>query len=277
MSVAGRANDGLPSDGAAPSPGVEGIPGFWRAVSASLDRCLVLDYDGTLAPFREDRMRALPLEGIPELLADIAATGRTHLAIMTGRPLGELLMLLGDLDIPVSGSQGTEFRFADGTTQTHLPSPIQEERLVRAEAEAIALASSDRVERKISSVAVHTRGMPPEEARALEDRLFEAWSSDARRHDLEVRRFSGGAELRLLGIDKGTALEKLLERRADGVFCVYVGDDETDEDAFRAVRDRGFGIKVGGGDAPTAALGRLAGPEAVREFLRQWLTITAGK
>jgi trehalose 6-phosphate phosphatase len=267
-----RDEDGLP-----PTRDIDGIPGFWNAVGASRDRCLVLDYDGTLAPFKEDRMQAFPLEGIPELLADIASTDRTHLAIMTGRPLRELLVLLGDLDIPVSGSQGTEFRFSDGTTQTHLPTPIQEERLVRAEAEARAVAPEDRVERKLASVAVHTRGMPEEEARRLERKLSDIWSTDAHRHDLEVRRFSGGVELRLLGIDKGTALTELLESEEDGVFCVYVGDDETDEDAFRVVRDRGFGIKVGGDDAPTAASGRLAGPEEVREFLRRWLMVTAGK
>ena len=65
-----------------------------------------------LAPFREDRMRAFPLEGIRELLIEIRDTGKTHLAMMTGRPLDELLALLGDLDVPMSGSQGTEFRFA---------------------------------------------------------------------------------------------------------------------------------------------------------------------
>jgi trehalose-phosphatase len=237
----------------------------------------VLDYDGTLAPFREQRMEAFPLEGIPELLCEICATGRTHLAIMTGRPLKELLYLLGDLDIPVSGSQGTEFRFADGTTQTHLPNELQEERLVLAEKEARSLAPSDRVERKVASVAVHTRGMPEARAGELEDSLFERWNAGARQHELEVRRFSGGVELRLLGIDKGTALERLLENREEGTFCVYVGDDETDEDAFRTIRDRGFGIKVGGRGDPTEATGRLSDPVAVREFLRQWLKMTAGR
>lgn len=256
---------------------VEGIPGFWKAVAASSQRCLVLDYDGTLAPFREQRMQAFPLDGIPEILCEICATGRTHLAIMTGRPLKELLYLLGDLDIPVSGSQGTEFRFPDGTTQTHLPNERQEQRLVLAEREARALAPPDRVERKVASVAVHTRGMPETRARELEDSLFEEWSAGAGEHELEVRRFSGGVELRLLGIDKGTALERLLEKRGDGMFCVYVGDDETDEDAFRAVRDRGFGIKVGSTGEATEAAGWLPDPVAVKEFLRQWLKTTTGR
>ncbi|MBN2565061.1 MAG: trehalose-phosphatase [Candidatus Eisenbacteria bacterium] len=251
-----------------------GIPGFWDTVAASGRRCLVLDYDGTLAPFNENRMQAYPLAGIRELLLDIRDSGRTHLAIMTGRPLFELLTLLGDLDIPVSGSQGTEFRFPDGTTQTHLPNPIQEERLIQGEAEARAIAPSDRVERKIASVAVHTRGMPERQANELEERLFRAWSVDADAHELERRRFSGGAELRLKGIDKGTALAELLNRHNNGMLCVYIGDDETDEDAFKVIRGRGFGIKVGADDASSAASGRLSGPEAVREFLRQWLTTT---
>jgi trehalose 6-phosphate phosphatase len=256
---------------------VQGIPGFWDAVAAAGQRCLVLDYDGTLAPFREDRMKAYPLPNVRELLVEIRDTGRTHLAIMTGRPIRDLLTLLGDLDIPVSGSQGTEFRFPDGTTQTHLPDPTQERRLAAGENQARAIAPAGSVERKIASVAVHTRGMPEERAREIEDRILGAWLGDAPQHGLECRRFSGGIELRLSGIDKGTALTELLDRRGDGMLCVYVGDDETDEDAFRAVRDLGFGIKVGGGDNPTEASGRLVGPEAVREFLRQWLATTTGR
>jgi trehalose-phosphatase len=256
---------------------VEGIPEFWDVVTAAEQRCLVLDYDGTLAPFREDRMRAFPLEGIRELLIEIRDTGKTHLAMMTGRPLDELLALLGDLDVPMSGSQGTEFRFPDGTTQTHLPDEVQESRLVRGEKEARALAPDYRVERKTASVAVHTRGMSELDAARIEDALCGVWSADAEEHELECRRFCGGLELRIKGIDKGTALRTLLNTREGKTLCVYVGDDDTDEDAFEVVREHGFGIKVGSQEDPTAATGKLPGPEAVREFLIRWLATTAGK
>jgi trehalose-phosphatase len=52
--------------------------------------------------------------------------------------------------------------------------------------------------------------------------------------------------------------------------CVYIGDDETDEDAFEAIRARGYGIRVGDADTRTAARGFLPDVQAVREFLEAW-------
>lgn len=257
--------------------GVDGVPDFWESVSASSRRCLVLDYDGTLAHFHENRMKAFPLKGIVELLIEIRDAGRTYLAIMTGRPLQELDALLGDLAIPVSGSQGSEFRFPDGTTQTHLPTERQEERLRRGSEEARRIAPAERVERKVASVAVHTRGIADEEARAIENDVCAAWSKDAEAYDLECRHFRGGIELRLKGIDKGTAITVLLDGRPRDSLCVYIGDDNTDEDAFEVLRDRGVGIRVGRRDEHTSAAGHLSGPEEVRDFLRQWLIATTGQ
>lgn len=253
---------------------VEGVPDFWDRVEAANERCLVLDYDGTLAPFRENRMEARPLDGVVDVLERIRDAGRTHLAIMTGRPIAELIELLGDLAIPVSGSQGSEFRMPDGTTQRHEPTATQEERLTRAMNGARAVAPAERVERKVASVALHTRGMPEERAGRLQEAACAVWSLDADDCDLECRRFSGGVELRLKGIDKGTALRALLDGHREDALRVYVGDDETDEDAFEVLLDGGIGIKVGPRGVPTKAHGRLESPEAVRAFLAVWIGVT---
>lgn len=252
---------------------IEGIPGFWEAVGSASRRCLVLDYDGTLAPFREDRMKAVPLDGVVELLTTIRDETETHIAIMTGRPLKELLVLLGDLDIPVSASQGSEFMFPDGRCETLVPSDRQRERLDRAETEAAAAAPGARIERKIAGVALHTRGMDSDEARSIEKQVCDIWERDSHEYGLDCRFFNGGIELRLQNVDKGTALNALLADQPPDSLCVYLGDDETDEDALLVLRDRGYGIKVGNPGVPTYAQGRLAGPEDVKEFLRSWIEV----
>ncbi len=254
-------------------PAVEGIPDFWDIVRSASHRCLVLDYDGTIAEFQVDRMSARPLPGVVDLLIQIRDRTDTYLAMMTGRPISELLTLMGDLLLPISGSQGTEFRTPDGTAQTHVLSDEQEELLALAEADARALTSAGRIERKISSVGLHTRGVDPETARREEEAACRVWTRAAEGHNLECTRFKGGVELRLLGIDKGTALSTLLRDRPADSLCVYIGDDLTDEDAFRILKDHGHGIKVGGPEDPTEALGRLADPAAVKEFLETWLSI----
>ncbi len=258
-------------------PVVAGIPNFWEKLRTASRPCLVLDYDGTLSEFKKDRMAAFPVDGVVDTLLRIRDNTDTYLAIMTGRPVAELLSLLGDLRIPVSGSQGTEFRYPDGTYDTLIPSDRQQQRLRRAEKEARAIARVGHVERKIASVGLHTRGTPPEDAKREEDEACAAWSGDAAEYDLECRRFKGGVEMRLIDIDKGTALHTLLRDRPRDGFCVYIGDDLTDEDAFRAIRDRGYGIKVGGPEEETEATGRLRNPEEVERFLEAWLDVRAGR
>lgn len=253
---------------------VEGVPDFWDRVRASAHRCLVLDYDGTLAPFKKDRMSAVPLDGIRELLVRIRDSRGTDLALMTGRPLEELLTLLGDLGVPVSASQGVEFYYPDGRRASYQVSQRQADRLRRAVEEAAALGLSERIEKKTASVALHTRPMHAGEAESAERELCEVWSRDAADYGLECRRFKGGIEIRLAGVDKGTALETLLKTRREGTLCVYLGDDDTDEDAFRVIRDDGIGIRVGDRSEITHARGHLADPQAVREFLRLWVRVT---
>jgi trehalose-phosphatase len=234
----------------------------------------VLDYDGTLCEFHVDRMKAFPAPGVVETLSAIRDSGRTSLSIMSGRPISELLELLGDLGIPMCGSQGTEFRSADGEMSYYSLAGRQRERIARAEREATAVAVEGRVERKISSVALHTRGVGDAAAAREEAEIARMWSLDAAEYGLEVRPFKGGIELRLLGVDKGTALDRVLEKSPSDSLCVYLGDDQTDEDAFEAIRGRGYGIKVGREEGPTAAVGRLGGPGDVSEFLKRWLSAT---
>jgi len=74
---------------------------------------------------------------------------------------------------------------------------------------------------------------------------------------------------------KGTAVLWLLHALAlDGpdVLALYIGDDLTDEDAFRTVADRGIGIVVAAGARPTAASYVLKHPEEVHAFLRHLIS-----
>ena len=259
---------------------VHGIPGFWRMVETAPERALVLDYDGTLAPFEADRMQAWPLEGVVEDLRAIRDSGRTKLAVVTGRPLNELLSLLGDLGIPVVGSHGFEVALPGGVTERGELTPSQMRRLEEAEREAHELAPGARVERKPGGVGLHTRGMPEDVSRRLRDLVCEAWTRGAAELGLECRRFAGGVELRVLGADKGSALRRLLGDLGGAALCVYLGDDETDEDAFEELdgtgesKWTGIGIKIGPPGARTRARGRLDDPRAVKEFLSTWISVT---
>ena len=76
---------------------------------------LLLDYDGTLAPFRTDRFKARPWKGVRELLAEIQAQGRSRMVAITGRPAAEIAPLLRlDPPLEVWGLHGAERLYPDG-------------------------------------------------------------------------------------------------------------------------------------------------------------------
>src|SRR5207244_2601674 len=128
-----------------------------------------------------------------------------------------------------------------------------------------------RVERKHFSIAVHYRNVRENDVPKVERAVGEV----AARH-CELRRINGKKVYELLPAidwDKGKAviwlLETLgLESRSGGIRPIYIGDDSTDEDAFRALDQRGIGILVTEQSQPTAARYSLRDPAEVERFLR---------
>jgi trehalose-phosphatase len=246
------------------------VPDFWRRLNLSERKFLALDYDGTLAPFHPDPMQAFPLPGIPELLKKLSQRSDTTLAIISGRPLREILELLGGLAVVVVGSHGREKKNIDGSLTAIEPTDKQRAGLEAALHLAIQEGIEGHLEKKLGSIALHTRPMAADRAAEVEKIVFEKWSAITPQYDLECMGFNGGVEIRCTGRNKGDVLGELLDLQPSGTFSVYIGDDITDEDGFREISGRGIGIKVGETERPTAATGFLASCEEVRDFLRAW-------
>ncbi len=253
------------------------VPDLWPSVREAQRPLLGLDYDGTLAPLRVERMEARPLPGMAAALAKVRDCSATAVAIVSGRNLRELEHLVQAPGVVLIGSHGREFAWPDGTHERLEPTAQQRACLAEAAARAGELTEPVRIERKLASVALHVRGLPPAEGRALCAVVADRWARLACA-DLECRDFDGGIELRALAGDKGLALTRIVERVRPDV-AVYLGDDETDEDAFRIVRalPRGYAIRVGDKAKPSLAHGRLAGPEQVLAFLEWWCQVRGCK
>ena len=253
---------------------VTAIPDFWDQVHQAEHLFLGLDYDGTLAPFAVDPMQARPLPGAAELIRELAADGRTRVAIISGRPVTEVLALLDHPPVTVVGSHGFEFCPAGGDCVVRQPTAAQARGLLEVRTSLLGRDYAHKIEIKVASVALHTRGLDPALAVAMEEEVAGEWAARAPEFGLECRRFNGGVEIRCAGRDKGTALLELLARQPDTVLPVYLGDDDTDEDAFAVLRGSGIPIKVGDDRWPTAARGFLPDCRAVVEFLRAWAAHT---
>lgn len=249
---------------------IDGIADFWPRVRAAGHVSLFLDYDGTLAPFHADRLEAFPLPGTANAIREIITHPRTTVALVSGRPVAEILALLGDLGVLIVGSHGYEVYRPDGAKHVAAISPQQASTLDRAYEQALVIFDAARVERKAASVAAHFRGLDPRDAGDIAQKLEHDWRAAGVVESMEFRPFNGGLELRAAGRNKGTAIIELIAAAPSASLPVYIGDDDTDEDAFAVLPPHGIGIKVGPPDAVTRANGRVASCEDVRQILIDW-------
>jgi trehalose 6-phosphate synthase len=243
---------------------------FWKRVQAASRRVLMLDYDGTLAPFHPSRMEARPPDATLDILRAIVESGHTQIVIVSGRPAREARGLLSGLTVDTFGSHGFERFPADGSL--HELALSQEERAgFDAAAAAVGAAGlGERLEVKSAGIAVHVRGLDHAKAIEIEELSYNILKPIADRYHLECRLFDGGVEIRSGRFHKGLAVSALLDELTEDTFAVYVGDDDTDEDAFRALSGRGIGVRVGAPASDTAAQIQLALQADVLPFLEKW-------
>jgi trehalose-phosphatase len=218
-------------------------------------------------------MHAKPLSGVADLLRNLAADGRTELALLTGRPAHEVITLLDHPPVTVVGNHGYEWRPVGGPAHHRQPSPEQQQGLAFLANALQECNGGYRLEVKLTSLSVHTRGLDPMTAAAMEQEVMTQWGAMALQFGLEWRWFNGGIEVRCRGWNKGDALLTLLENQPADALIVYIGDDDTDEDAFAVLKNRGWGIKVGAASTRTCARAHLADCQAVATFLRTWLRV----
>ena len=216
------------------------------------------DYDGVLAPLVGDPSAAVPQPGAAEALAAIAGRDGVTVALVSGRGVADLRRVSG-LSGPYRwiGSHGAEF---DG--------PLTGELAARRDALAaqlepvIARAPGARLEVKPAAVAVHVRQVDDRAAAAALLARVDAVvdPSLTKKPGKEV------LELAVTDADKGSALRRLrTELGAAG--ALYLGDDVTDEDGFRALEPEDVTVKVGDGE--TAARFRVPDTAGALAVLRR--------
>lgn len=231
-----------------------------------------LDYDGTLAPIVSHPEDASLSDSMRQTLRSLAA--RLPVAILSGRDLDDVRGRVLVDGIVYAGSHGFDIAGAGGLRRqlgdAYLPVLDAAENELREALDDIAGA---QLERKYFSVAAHYRNVNEDDA----GRVALAVDAVAARHR-ELRRIDGKKVYELLpDIDwhKGKAVLWLLETlevERGKALPIYIGDDRTDEDAFRALEKRGVAILVSEHPQATAANYRLNNPEEVERFLEELIT-----
>lgn len=244
---------------------------FLGRVRTAASRALLLDYDGTLAPFTADRARAFPYREIPELVSQIMRHN-TRVVLISGRAATELLFLSGIHPHPeIWGSHGAERLMSDGSYEVDSPPPVQREALKTALHSLRASGLEPRTETKPGGLAVHWRGLSAEERTTIENKIRMLFAPLVEGYGLHLLPFDGGIELRASGKNKGDAVTAILAEMPSDVAAAYLGDDQTDENAFRAIKGRGLSVLVRPEPRPTMADLWLRPPDELGRFLRDWL------
>ena len=211
------------------------LPPFERAA-------LLLDLDGTLLDLAPRPDAVVVPQGLTEALFTLRRLLNDALAVVTGRPVETVDALIGDAVYAVAGEHGGALRRKPGQPleRPHLPSPPAE--WIAAAERLAALHQGTLFEPKARGFALHYRAAP-EFAQTLHDALRDMLAGSAEFEMLPAHMLW---EVRPRGVDKGKAVERLMEIPPFlGRLPVFIGDDVTDEDGIAAASALGgAGLRV---------------------------------
>jgi trehalose 6-phosphate phosphatase len=235
-----------------------------------------LDYDGTLTPIVDRPEDAIIAQSMRAVVHDLAR--RCTVCVVSGRDRAVVQQLMGVDDLVVAGSHGFDIWSPSGGAiereeGSDFASLLQ--RVTATVREQVGAVQGALVESKKSSVAVHYRLVDEHERPRIDAIVDSVLAADP-----DALRVTPGKmvyEIQpKIEWDKGRAVLYLLEAlglERDDVLPLYIGDDITDEDAFRALTGRGIGILVADPADPevtgrsTAAEYVLADTREVEQFL----------
>ncbi|CAL5071675.1 unnamed protein product [Urochloa decumbens] len=271
------------------------LAAFEAALGAAKGKQIVmfLDYDGTLSPIVEDPDSAVMSEEMRDAVRRVAEHFPT--AIVSGRGRDKVFNFVKLKELYYAGSHGMDIQGPAKQSNKHFQAngeeeavhyqagseflPVIEEvyRTLTAKMECIAGA---KVEHNKYCLSVHFRCVQEEEWNAVDEEVRSVLKDYP---DLKLTQGRMVLEIRpSIKWDKGKALEFLLKSlgyagRSD-VFPIYIGDDRTDEDAFKVLRGmgQGIGILVSKFPKETAASYSLRDPAEVKEFLCKMVKVKQG-
>ncbi len=249
------------------------LQSFWKTFARENISALLMDFDGTLAPFRVDPLKVQLWSGVHGILQQIQDTGKTRMAIITGRPALEVASLFAlRQPIEIWGAHGAERLDIGGKLEKESLSVETHSALIAAKhaLHSVHFKGRVRIEEKWDAVAMHCRGVPTHLAREAIERTLDVLYPFSDIAGLQILRFDGGIELRA-GRKKGDAVRQILDELEQEAPVAYLGDDETDEDAFQSLAGRGLSILVQRQWRTSIADIWIAPPAGLRSFLTGWL------
>jgi len=227
------------------------------------------DFDGTLTHHQNDPATVELPEPMRSRLATLAAHPRFAVAVISGRSLDDLIPRVRLKNVAYAGNHGLEIAAMglEWIDPAAIQSRSELSRCAVDVAEILRGVPGVRLENKQLSLAIDYRPCPLAQRADIVERLDQLAT---RFPALRMRHALLGSEvLPRTSSSKGTAARILNKHQlaVEGT-AIYLGDDVTDEDAFRELSD---GITIHVGERETAARFRLESAEQVADFF-DWLS-----
>jgi len=237
-----------------------------------------LDYDGTLTPIVDSPELAVITDDMKQTVEQLA---KIHtVAIVSGRMREDVQNLVGIKGLFYAGSHGFDIKGPGGFSMIH---PVAEKtiplvsEIIEQLKDKFLHIEGALVEEKKFSVAAHYRKVKNQKDLKF---IEESVNSIVQKHD-ELRLLKGKKVFEILpniDWDKGKAIRWImnaLEIPWDTTSAFYIGDDTTDEYAFRTIITRGTAIMVTDEPLnPSTADFQLNSPKEVKKFFEQVIAIS---
>lgn len=260
---------------------MSGWPEISKSLSGVKTIMLFADYDGTLTPIVDRPEDAIIPDDTKKVLRALSVLPCVTVGIISGRSLSDVMGKVGLISVVYAGNHGMEIKDLSGISyvdpEVRKAQPVIEG-IYRKLVKKMGKIKGVLVENKGLTLSIHYRlvdeGTLPRVRTMFDDIVKEATESG------EVRITHGKKVFEVrpaVDIDKGKAIRKLIDRhvgesaRGNGKMApIYIGDDRTDEDGFKAIEeyDKGISVFVGADHAQSAARYFLNSTDEVTEFFR---------
>ncbi|MDR1501072.1 MAG: bifunctional alpha,alpha-trehalose-phosphate synthase (UDP-forming)/trehalose-phosphatase [Prevotella sp.] len=236
-----------------------------QAYDKAQNRLIILDYDGTLSPFKKEPMQAYPTPDLLKILEELSTYPGNHVVISSGRDKQTLDKWLGHLPIGLAAEHGAFYR-EEGIWYQTAQKVEWDEEIPNIIKQTVKRTPRSKMEVKDTALVWHYRNVDIWLADLRVTQLINALLNPCARHNLQIMKGNKIVEVKSGDISKGSEAKRLIEKGSYD-FIMAIGDDTTDEEMFLALPQDAITIKVG--QSSNAALYNLPTQEQTISFLNK--------